>query len=274
MTIHDSDALHVNLRLLCTRHASVADICRRIGINRQQFNKYLAGSSLPSPRNLARICSFFGLDLRDLYLPPRDFAKLAKVHEGILLADMAANSSARIRDPAAFAELERYCGVYQTYQYAPYAKSSILVGLCQISRRGDHFLSKYVEVTEDEASAKMQRGTAKMHGIVTLEGGFIYILDRRVGENPSYSLTVLFPHRGPKVRLITGMTLSLSQRLGGSPYSANIVYEKLSNRHEVLTAARRMRLYDRKTTLVSDEIKHIIANRIREGQQVLSHYFI
>ncbi len=187
MTIHDSAALHVNLRQICALHPSVAEICRRIGINRQQFNKYLAGASLPSPRNLARICSFFGLNPDDLYLPPRDFAALAKVRENILLSGMAANSNPRSRDLAAFAELERYCGVYQTYQYAPYAKSSILVGLCQISRRGDHVLSKYVEVTEDEASAKLRRASAKMYGIVTLEGGFVYILDRRSGRAEAVS---------------------------------------------------------------------------------------
>lgn len=266
--------LHVNLRHLCSQYPSVADICRRIGINRQQFNKYLAGTSLPSPRNQARICSFFGLEPNDLYLPWHDFAALTTLREeGSLLSAMAQHTNPRSRNHADFAELERYCGVYQTYQYAPYAKSSILVGLCQISRRGEQFLSKYVEVTEYEAAGRPRTGSA-MYGLVTLEGGFVYVLDRRTGECPSYSLTVLFPNRGPKMRLITGMTLSISQHLGGSPYAANIVYEKLTGKRQVLAAARRMRLYDRSTPVVSDEIKLIIDNRIREGQQVLSHYFI
>lgn len=271
--IRDPAALPVNLRHLCAKHPSVADICRRIGINRQQFNKYLAGASLPSPRNLARICGFFGLEPDDLYLPPRDFAALSTLRESSLLSAMAQPTGPRTRSPATVAELDRYCGVYQTYQYAPYARSSILVGLCQINRRGDQFLSKYVEVTEDETTTRRRLNTP-MYGLVTLEGGFLYILDRRTGDNPSYSLTVLFPSRGVKMRLVTGMTLSISQQLGGSPYAANIVYEKLSGSTQLLTAARRMRLYDRNTPVVSEEIKHIIANRIREGQHVLSHYFI
>ena len=36
-----------NLRLLCSHYASVAEVCRRIGMNRQQFNKYLSGASTP-----------------------------------------------------------------------------------------------------------------------------------------------------------------------------------------------------------------------------------
>ncbi|MBN8629380.1 MAG: helix-turn-helix transcriptional regulator [Rhodobacterales bacterium] len=270
--IRDPAALPVNLRYLCARHPSVADICRRIGINRQQFNKYLAGASLPSPRNLARICGFFGLEPNDLYLPRHDFAALTEMRAGSLLSAMAQHANPQSRDPAASVELERYCGVYQTYQYAPYAKSSILVGLCQISRRGEQFLSKYVEVTEDETTTR--RLNRPMYGLVTLEGGFLYILDRRAGENPSYSLTVLFPNRGVKVGRVTGMTLSISQHLSGAPYAANIVYEKLAGTTQLLAAARRMRLYDRNTPAVSDEIKHIITNRIREGQHVLSHYFI
>jgi len=271
--IRDSAALHLNLRHLCTRYPSVAEICRRMSMNRQQFNKYLAGTSLPSPRNLERICGFFGLKPHDLYLPRHDFIALDTLREGSLLSAMAQHTNLHSRDPAAFAELERYCGVYQTYQYAPDARSSILVGLCQIRRRGNQFLSKYVEKTEYEAAGRPRTGSA-MYGLVTLEDGFVYILDRRTGEFPSYSLTVLYPSRGPKVRLVTGMTLSISQHLGGSPYAANIVYEKLADKKQVLAAARRMQLYDRNTPAVSDEIKHIINNRIREGQQVLSHYFI
>lgn len=195
------------------------------------------------------------------------------MREGSLLSAMVQRSNPQGRQPAAFVELERYCEVYQTCQYAPYAKSSLLVGLCQISRCGDQFLSKYVAVTEDETTTRRRLNTP-MYGLVTLAGGLLYILDRRTGENPSYSLTVLFPNRGEKMRLVTGMTLSISQHLSGSPYAANIVYEKLSGTGQVLAAARRMRLYDRNTPAVSDEIKHIITNRIREGQHVLSHYFI
>mgnify|MGYP001972390984 CR=1 FL=1 len=40
---------------------SIAAVCRRVGINRQQFNKYLAGAVRPSRHNMRRICDFFGV---------------------------------------------------------------------------------------------------------------------------------------------------------------------------------------------------------------------
>src|SRR5215475_9721310 len=66
-----------NLRLLCGRHRSVSELCRRLAINRQQFNKYLAGTSLPSPATLGRICAFFAIDQGDILLAPAAFAASA-----------------------------------------------------------------------------------------------------------------------------------------------------------------------------------------------------
>jgi transcriptional regulator with XRE-family HTH domain len=58
-----------NLRALCARHGSIAAVCAAIGMNRQQFNKYLAGSTLPNAPALERICSFFRIDPAKLFQP-------------------------------------------------------------------------------------------------------------------------------------------------------------------------------------------------------------
>lgn len=50
-----------NLRRLCDTATSIADICRDTGINRQQFNKYLAGRSIPSARVMRKICNRLGV---------------------------------------------------------------------------------------------------------------------------------------------------------------------------------------------------------------------
>jgi transcriptional regulator with XRE-family HTH domain len=50
-----------NLRRLCETQTSIADICRDTGINRQQFNKYLAGRAIPSAPVLRRICQRLGV---------------------------------------------------------------------------------------------------------------------------------------------------------------------------------------------------------------------
>ncbi len=58
-----------NLRILAKTYPSVSQLCRELGINRTQFNRYLSGESFPRPDVLHRICSFFGVDARILLEP-------------------------------------------------------------------------------------------------------------------------------------------------------------------------------------------------------------
>ena len=48
-----------NLRSLARTYPSISELSRQLGINRTQFNRYLAGESFPRPDVLARICDFF-----------------------------------------------------------------------------------------------------------------------------------------------------------------------------------------------------------------------
>ncbi|WP_407493171.1 helix-turn-helix domain-containing protein [Pseudooceanicola sp. MF1-13] len=58
-----------NLRQLSSEYRSIAGLCRELGINRTQFNRYLSGESFPRPDVLHRICEFFGKDARILLEP-------------------------------------------------------------------------------------------------------------------------------------------------------------------------------------------------------------
>lgn len=64
-----------NLRALCTRHGSIAAVCRALGMNRQQFNKYLSGSTLPNVATLEKICGFFAIESESLFHDPASFLK-------------------------------------------------------------------------------------------------------------------------------------------------------------------------------------------------------
>lgn len=60
-----------NLRALCTPHGSIAAVCRGLGMNRQQFNKYLSGSTLPNGPTLQKLCTFFAVEPAALFHAPR-----------------------------------------------------------------------------------------------------------------------------------------------------------------------------------------------------------
>lgn len=51
-----------NLRQLCRDTPSISELCRTIGVNRTQFNRYLSGTAFPRPDVLFRICRHFDVD--------------------------------------------------------------------------------------------------------------------------------------------------------------------------------------------------------------------
>lgn len=56
-----------NLRRLTNQIGSANFVCRELDINRQQFEKYLKGRSLPSPATLKKICGYFRISEEELF---------------------------------------------------------------------------------------------------------------------------------------------------------------------------------------------------------------
>jgi transcriptional regulator with XRE-family HTH domain len=59
--------LAANLRRLIRGHASVSAVCRELGINRTQFERYLQGQTVPNKATARLICDYFGIDENELY---------------------------------------------------------------------------------------------------------------------------------------------------------------------------------------------------------------
>ncbi len=59
-----------NLFSFATRGGSIAQTCRDLNINRQQFNKYLSGAVLPNAQTLSRIAEHFKIDALVLFGSP------------------------------------------------------------------------------------------------------------------------------------------------------------------------------------------------------------
>jgi len=68
-----------NLKLAASYYPSISEMCRKLGINRQQFMKYLVGTSFPTRHNLRRICDFFGFDEYEVLMPQDQFRKILRL---------------------------------------------------------------------------------------------------------------------------------------------------------------------------------------------------
>ena len=59
-------AFSAELRRQCSKFPSISKVCEGTGINRQQFNKYLAGQAYPSARNMRKICHYLAVSEEQL----------------------------------------------------------------------------------------------------------------------------------------------------------------------------------------------------------------
>lgn len=105
-----------NLRLLCRSQRSVSEVCRRIGLNRQQFGRYLSGAGRPSDHNLQRICDYFGVTEADLLLDPVELREKLRARTGGLRTAAGGPVFDRVLRnvfPGDAHLLKRYVGVIQ-----------------------------------------------------------------------------------------------------------------------------------------------------------------
>lgn len=72
-----------NLRSLATSAPSISQLCRDLGINRTQFNRYLNAEAFPRPDVLHRICVYFNVDARIL-LQPIESLQDPSLHPGAI----------------------------------------------------------------------------------------------------------------------------------------------------------------------------------------------
>ena len=198
-----------NLRSLCAETGSIADACREIGINRQQFNRYVTGASLPSAHNLHRIAVYFGISESDLF---QNNAKL--------LADRRTHASGAVPEPLrlftdAFrhqgALLRRYLGYYHGHFLTPSWDGYIYRSLIRLEEVDGFVVSKTVE--RAQAPDRSVRQRVIFDGLVALKGQRIYMVEteRNIMEG-SIAHTVLFPAHRHQIRYLRGQTAGVAWR--------------------------------------------------------------
>ena len=87
-----------NLRIMARDYPSISELSRQLGINRTQFNRYLAGESFPRPDVLDRLCSFFGVDARILLDPVEALSASNDPLTGSFLRDFVGQGAAEVTE--------------------------------------------------------------------------------------------------------------------------------------------------------------------------------
>jgi transcriptional regulator with XRE-family HTH domain len=227
-----------NLGLLCSYAPSIAEVCRQLGINRAQFNKYLAGTTLPARRNMRLICDHFGVSEWELHLPYGRFAEIVSLKPR---AGGGPNPSLLPGYPDNIRENgtplhERYFGYYFRYFYSNAVPGAVTRSLVRIWEKEGRVLWKNIEI--------LRRDDSDIHGVDTLKYlGEVLHLSERIhvfeheticGHNLCY--VILYPAYRNNTPWLNGIQTWVSLAPGRLPIAASVTLESLGRQIDVRKA--------------------------------------
>ncbi len=224
-----------NLCQLSARYKSISALCRELGINRTQYNRYLSGESFPRPDILHQICLFFDVDARILLEPIENISTAS--HDLInhpMLAEFFGEG------PVTVEERLFPSGFYRFIRQSFIGTQDFMSGIVHVTRKDEYtFLRGY----EPRQAIRLQGLSAnpkarEFRGIVMRqEEGVMAVVSHRNALACSFNF--LTPETSFQSNLWEGYaTRTVREKVTGRR-ATRMVYEHLGyDRKAVLNAAR------------------------------------
>jgi transcriptional regulator with XRE-family HTH domain len=233
-----------NLRFACSFSPSVSDLCRKVGLNRQQFTKYLSGAAFPSRHNMRRICDFLGVDEFEILMPHDQFRRILQLRphrSGDAPPVPDAIDTLLVQAQRQKGHLGRYLG----YHYGYYASLSrpglVLRSLVHIYAWQDFVAYRRIERLNDGRGGPPD--VYKYRGLVVEVGDRIHMLDQETLTGSELTHTILFPVYRNRVSLLSGLTMGVSGADTRQPSAARIILEYVGRNVGARESLRRCGLY-------------------------------
>lgn len=252
-------AFSENLRMLCSYYRSVADVCRKLNINRAQFNRYLNGSSRPSGHTLERLCDFFGVESAEIYLPHDQFQRVVQVRPRQRTEHAAyAEHVTRLQQQSA-GHCTKYLGYYYEYYHSMSAPGKVLRGLVRIFLHEGGVYHERLERFPQHANLDETYKCKYVGGTFFLNDR-IFLVDYESLTGNEITHTVLFPTYKNRVARLSGLMLGVSASTQRSIACARVVLEFLGKTIDVRTSMRLCGLFDPKEGAIDPTILKVIDN--------------
>ncbi len=251
-----------NLRLLCGYGRSVSDVCRKAGINRQQFNKYLSGQATPSLRSLRLVCDFFGVEESEILMDYASFSELVRRRPPRLRAKH--DPLSRFVDqlaagrPRSAEALGKYRGFYYCYTRPEERAPTLLRSLVYVHEENGSFFSTSVDVNRP-LEGPLPR-TMKYKGIVVHLADRLMFIEREVSVGDCVLIAILFTTDYEPITYLTGLITGIMPESSKQIESYRTVYEYLGRGIDARAALKdcgRVRLDDPE---INDYIRRCTSN--------------
>lgn len=267
MAISSSGNLAENLRFLTGYYRSVAEVCRRLGLNRSQFNRYLSGRATPSRHVFKSICDFFGVEDYEILLPPAEFQRIVGLRPGVGAADGAPRPYVAYLDQLvrrSRRDLAEYQGFYFEYSYSMSRPGLILRSLIRVN--DEDGLTTYQRLENmARVDGSEPRVKCKYRGMAFYLNDRIFMLDYDSLTGNEISQTVLYPNYQHRLRQLSGLKLGVSTGHRREPLCARVFWEALGKRIAVRSALRACGLFEADGPEIEPAIKEMIDNSAGMG---------
>jgi transcriptional regulator with XRE-family HTH domain len=254
-------ALAANLRFATSFLPSVSPLCRDIGLNRQQVNKYLSGASRPSPYNLRRIAAYFGIEPEDLAGPRDRFARIWRQRGGLPVVQRdPLNLPAHLREAFLRPEIgaERFLGVYHCYINSYSWPGHVLRYVMRIGRAGGWIVTKSVGRYPAEPDSG-ERYLMKCAGVATMQAHLLTIIEQQLLGAPSLSTTILQPTYRSDVGVLSGVCLDTPVGGARRPVASRVVFRYLGRHADLRAAMAQTAVLEPESPAIELRIRRLLA---------------
>jgi transcriptional regulator with XRE-family HTH domain len=220
-----------NLKLACSFFPSVSEVARKVGINRQQFMRYLSGESYPSRHNLRKLCDLFGVDEYELLMPVHQFRNLLRLKkerdDGLVKLPPLLPPLLQLVQRQR-AELSKNLGYFHVYYLSASRPGSVLKSLIHIYEWQEFTLYKRIERLKTQGT-KGQAELYKYSGMVGVVGDRLHLIDQETLTGSELTHTILYPSYRNRITYLTGLTVGVSGNDAHRPSASRIALEYAGN---------------------------------------------
>lgn len=201
-------------------------MCRKLNLNRQQFNKYLSGLHLPSPQNLRLIANSFGLSVRILFSDAEEFQTLVEGNFFQAMDTMRKSSELNkfIEQTVveSSGEHQDIVGTYARYQFSSIYKGSVLRSAFCIYKNQEFLHHYYIERFPNADIPAKTDYVFKYYGFVFPLAGRLFTADFEGIQRNEITFGVFAPVRRSSSKFMFGIASGIAATMFRQPYSAKV----------------------------------------------------
>lgn len=241
--------LAANLRRLVKRHASVSAVCRDLGVNRTQFERYLQGQAVPNKATARLICDYFQIDEDELYREP--IAAAAKDSGQSSLRQTLYENMVRAPSPAIAS------GTYFTYFSIPDHPDLLMRSVTFVRRDAELVTFRRVTRWAPGHGQGGARAPGNHYGVAISRLNWIYFsgINRRQTSEPSIMAVQWAPFSEP---VLIGKAFVLA---GSGPACVSVIMRQDVTRISTRQAVQMSRV----VRLDDPHVDQLVVSLVREA---------